>query len=204
MRRLLIIGCGDIALRMLPLLRARYTAFALVRSRERLPELRALGLRPLLGDLDKPETLGALAGIAHDVVHFVPPPPSGPHDTRSAHLIAALTKGKSVPQQVVYISTTGVYGDCDETRPLSPRTQRRADAELKLRRWGARSGVRAEAERALSPQLHSFMSESRRISNRRIKRELRVALRYPSVREGMAAWPIAAEKTAGEEYDGRR
>ena len=304
MRRLLIIGCGDIALRMLPLLRARYTAFALVRSRERLPELRALGLRPVLGDLDKPETLGALAGIAHDVVHFAPPPSSGSHDTRTAHLIAALTKGKSVPQQVVYISTTGVYGDCggalvDETRPLSPRTQRaqrRADAELKLRRWGARAGVRvmllrvpgiyasdrlplarlaqgtpalrveddayvnhvhaddlarmvvaalrhghpnrsynaaddapqrmgdyfdlvadrcglprpprvarAEAERALSRELYSFMSESRRISNRRIKRELRVALRYPSVREGIAAWPIPAGQTAGGyDGDGRR
>lgn len=303
MRRLLIIGCGDIALRMLPLLRARYTVYALVRSRERLPELRALGLRPVLGDLDKPETLGALSGIAHDVVHFAPPPPSGPHDTRTAHLIAALTKGKSVPQQVVYISTTGVYGDCggalvEETRPLRPRTQRaqrRADAELKLRRWGARAGVRvmllrvpgiyasdrlplvrlargtpalrveddgyvnhvhaddlarmvvaalrhghpnrsynaaddapqrmgdyfdlvadrcglprpprvarAEAERALSPQLYSFMSESRRISNRRIKRELRVALRYPSVAEGLAARPTAAETIAGERYDGRR
>lgn len=302
MRRLLIIGCGDIALRMLPLLRARYTVYALVRSRERLPELRALGLRPVLGDLDKPETLGALSGIAHDVVHFAPPPSSGPHDMRTAHLIAALTKGKSVPQQVVYISTTGVYGDCggalvEETRPLRPRTQRaqrRADAELKLRRWGTRAGVRvmllrvpgiyaadrlplarlargtpalrveddpyvnhvhaddlarmvvaalrhgnpnrsynaaddvpqrmgdyfdlvadrcglprpprvarAEAERALSPQVYSFMSESRRISNRRIKRELRVALRYPSVREGIAARPITAGTTAGE-YDGRR
>jgi nucleoside-diphosphate-sugar epimerase len=63
--------------------------------------------------------------------------------------------------------------------------------------------ARAEAERALSPQVYSFMSESRRISNRRIKRELRVALRYPSVREGIAARPIAAGTTAGE-YDGRR
>ena len=43
-----------------------------------------------------------------------------------------------------------------------------------------------EAARAqLSPMTLSFMSESRRLVNRRLKRELRVALRYPTVREGL-------------------
>jgi len=46
--------------------------------------------------------------------------------------------------------------------------------------------ARAEARRTLSPQLFSFMNESRRLSNLRLKRELRVALRYPSVHEGLA------------------
>jgi hypothetical protein len=98
MRRLLIIGCEDNALRMVPLVRTRYRVCALVRNRERLSRLRALRLRPVVGDLDK--------------VHFAPPPPSGPHDTRTAHLIAALTKGKSLPQQLVYTRTSGVHGDC--------------------------------------------------------------------------------------------
>jgi hypothetical protein len=31
------------------------------------------------------------------------------------------------------------------------------------------------------------MNESRRLSNHRIKRELRLKLRYPTVREGIAA-----------------
>ena len=109
MRRLLIIGCEDNALRMVPLVRTRYQVYALVRNRERLSYLRALRLRPVVGDLDKLETLHVLSGLAHDVVHFAPPPPSGPHDTRTAHLIAALTKGKSLPQQLGYISTSGVH-----------------------------------------------------------------------------------------------
>ncbi|MEY3626961.1 MAG: hypothetical protein RL163_1460, partial [Pseudomonadota bacterium] len=33
----------------------------------------------------------------------------------------------------------------------------------------------------------SFMSESRRLDNTRMRRELRVRLRYPTVREGLAS-----------------
>ena len=40
---------------------------------------------------------------------------------------------------------------------------------------------RAEAERELEPVLLSFMRESRRLANTRLKRELRVRLRYPDV-----------------------
>ena len=40
---------------------------------------------------------------------------------------------------------------------------------------------RAEAERELDPMLLSFMRESRRLANARLKRELRVRLRYPDV-----------------------
>ena len=295
MRRLLIIGCGDIALRMVSLVRGRYAMYALVRERQQFARLRALGLKPVWGDLDRPDTLTAIAGLAHDVVHFAPPPASGRTDTRTAHLIAALAKGRSVPQHLVYISTSGVYGDCegalvDETHPLNPqsaRAQRRADAERQLRRWGARSGVRVtllrtpgiyaadrlplerlergtpalaaaddpyvnhihaddlarivlaalrrgesnraynavddmpqrmadyfdlvadrfglprpprvtreEAKRVVPPQLYSFMRESRRLSNRRMKRELGVRLRYPSVHEGVKAAHAAGARDA--------
>src|SRR4029077_19447587 len=56
----------------------------------------------------------------------------------------------SIPQRLVYISTSGVYGDCsgalvDEPRPLRPqndRARRRVDAERLLRAWGRQSGVR--------------------------------------------------------------
>jgi nucleoside-diphosphate-sugar epimerase len=286
MKRLLIVGCGDIAKRLIPLLHGRCRIYALSRTAQRLAPLRSLGVTPVRGDLDAPETLGALAGLAHDVVHLAPPPDRGTRDTRTAHLIAALAKGTSLPQQVVYISTSGVYGDCSgelvaETRPPRPRTERarrRADAEQRLREWGRRSGVRvvilrvpgiyaadrlpvariergtpalapaedafvnhvhaddlariivaalyrggggrmynasddapirmgdyfdlvaehfglphpprvtrAEAESVLSAQLLSFMNESRRLTNRRIKDELRMKLRYPTVRHGIAA-----------------
>jgi hypothetical protein len=46
---------------------------------------------------------------------------------------------------------------------------------------------REEAARQLSPMLLSFMSESRRMANLRLKRELRVRLRFPTVAEGLAS-----------------
>ncbi len=286
MRRLLIIGCGDIALRVLPQLRNRYRIYGLTRDRARAAVLRVNGVLPIVGDLDDAATLGALAGLAHDVLHSAPPAPHGARDTRTSHLIAALAKAKSLPQHLVYISTSGVYGDCagqlvDETRALRPqsaRARRRADAEQQLRQWGRRSGVcvsvlrapgiysasrlplarlksgtpalrapedgysnhvhaddlarmavaalrfgnsgrlynasddsvlkmgdyfdliadrcglprpprvsRAEAAGVVPPALLSFMDESRRLSNLRLKKELRFKLRYPTVGDGIEA-----------------
>jgi nucleoside-diphosphate-sugar epimerase len=45
---------------------------------------------------------------------------------------------------------------------------------------------RAEAEKLLPPVQLSFMRESRRLDNARLKRELRLALRYPTVDLGIA------------------
>jgi hypothetical protein len=39
----------------------------------------------------------------------------------------------------------------------------------------------------MSPMQLSFMSESRRLDNRRLKRELRLRLRYPTVHTGLVA-----------------
>jgi nucleoside-diphosphate-sugar epimerase len=150
MRRLLIVGFGDIAQRMLPLTAGRWRVYALARDPRRFPLLRALGVTPVPGDLDRPGSLAPLAGLAQDVAHLAPPPERGARDTRTAHLIAALAKGGSLPQHFVYLSTSGVYGDCGgalvaETRPPRPQTERarrRADAERRLREWGRRSGVR--------------------------------------------------------------
>ena len=44
---------------------------------------------------------------------------------------------------------------------------------------------RAEAAQRLSPMLLSFMSESRRLDNTRLKRELRLRLLYPTVADGI-------------------
>jgi nucleoside-diphosphate-sugar epimerase len=46
---------------------------------------------------------------------------------------------------------------------------------------------KAEAEARLPPQLLSFMRESRRMRNRRMKQELGIVLRYPTVKEGLCA-----------------
>ncbi|HHW62767.1 MAG TPA: NAD(P)H-binding protein [Rhodocyclaceae bacterium] len=286
MKRILIVGSGDVALRALPWLTRRFRVYALVRQPEAYAALRAGGAIPLRGDLDDRRSLSRLAGLADAVLHFAPPPSSGPGDPRTQHLLAALGSRKSLPQGLVYISTTGVYGDCggayvDETRPCRAQTargQRRVDAERRLRRFCRRTGVRVALLRApgiyaadrlplerlrrgdpvlvadedvhtnhihaedlariaclalfrapagraynvsddsglkmgdyfdavadafalprpprlarteiaacLSPLTLSFMSESRRLDNRRLKRELRVRLRYPTIAHGLRA-----------------
>ena len=49
---------------------------------------------------------------------------------------------------------------------------------------------RAQAEKELPPMTLSFMNESRRMQNQRLKTELRMKLRYPTVREGLAGKPV--------------
>lgn len=285
-QRLLIIGCGDIARRALPWLVKRYRVYAAVRSDKQRDELRALGVTPILADLDRPNTLKRLAGIGSLVLHFAPPPDRGTRDVRTRALAAALSKSKILPQRLIYISTSGVYGNCGGARvseermarPQTPRAHRRADAEKVLRRFGRRQRVavsilrvpgiyaadrlplarlqrgdpllcagedvytshihaddlasialrvlwrgrpgriynavddsehtmgdyfdliadtlhlpraprvsRAEAQVRLTPPMLSFMSESRRLLNTRIKRELGVRLRHPDIAAGLAA-----------------
>ncbi|HWT72443.1 MAG TPA: SDR family NAD(P)-dependent oxidoreductase, partial [Oxalicibacterium sp.] len=128
--RLLILGCGDVGMRLLPLLRARFRIFAVTTQASKQEELRAAGAIPLLADLDRPETLARLARLASHVVHLAPPQSDGVIDRRTRNLVAILPERT----QLVYVSTTGVYGDCggeqvDETRaidPLNARAQRRA------------------------------------------------------------------------------
>ncbi|HMV06160.1 MAG TPA: SDR family oxidoreductase [Accumulibacter sp.] len=294
MQKLLIVGCGDIARRMLPRLRGHYHILALIRDAAQRSFWRSQGAHPVVADLDQPDSLRRIAGLANVVVHLAPPPTSGEDpahlgqgDRRTRQLLAALARGRSLPQRIVYISTTGVYGDCagrriDETcavQPISARARRRVDAERQLRAFGRRGVVvsilrapgiyaaerlplarlaegkpvlRADddvftnhihaddlamlacaalrrgrsnraynatddseirmgdyfdlladrfglprpprlslsaAEQHLSAVQLSFMRESRRLSNERIKRELGIALRYPQVRDGLdAAW----------------
>jgi hypothetical protein len=44
---------------------------------------------------------------------------------------------------------------------------------------------REQAAQTLSPMQLSFMSESRRLMNQRLKQELRLALRYPTIQIGL-------------------
>jgi nucleoside-diphosphate-sugar epimerase len=262
-KRLLVAGYGDVARRAAAELERRF-------------EVRPLGRR-FGTDLDSPETLPREG--AHAVLHCAPPPAAGDLDTRTANLLAALEKGRILPVRIVYVSTSGVYGDCggervDESRPPAPRTaraRRRVDAEHRLALWCSERGtpllvlrapgiyavdrlplarlhrgtplLRAEDDvytnhihaddlaralvralepdapagvynasddseirmgdwmdlvaehaglprlprlaRAQMPEASDFMMESRRLDNRRLKRELGVRLSYPTVQEGL-------------------
>ncbi len=293
-QRVLIVGCGDVGLRTAGQLGApqsqRVRLMALTSSPDRVRMLRACGITPLLGNLDDAASLKRLGGIAQRVIHLAPPPTdrqgASDRDPRSLALVRAL-RLRSLPQALVYGSTTGVYGDCagqrvDENRrvnPHTPRAQRRVDAENLMRflgRSGARVSIlripgiyaadreggtprerllkgtpvlvakedvytnhihandlaracaaalwrgkpqrvvnvtddtdlkmgdyfdlaaslfglpkpprisRHDANTALPLMLLSFMSESRRLDNTRMKQELRLQLHYPHVRDGLS------------------
>jgi nucleoside-diphosphate-sugar epimerase len=154
--RVLLIGCGDIALRTADLLRGKVRLYGLTRRRDEIPKLRSHGIVPIIGDLDRYHSLERLRMAPFAVLHFAPPPAEGRDDPRTAKLVAALTKARIIPQRFVYISTTGVYGDCagarvSETRPRKPQTpraKRRVAAEDRLRRWARRYGVSLSVLRA--------------------------------------------------------
>ena len=161
MKRILVIGCGDIARRAMPCLLKRFRVFALVRDPHEMEAVRALGAVPLCGDLDDRRSLARLGGIADAVLHFAPPASlhhqhKNDKDIRTRHFLAALGSRSSLPQRLIYISTTGVYGDCggaliDETRPCKPETsraRRRVDAERALRAFGRRHRVSVAILRA--------------------------------------------------------
>lgn len=288
-QRVLIIGCGDVGQRVARELSPRLKLMALTSSPEKMPALRSARITPLLGNLDQPATLRRLAGLATRVLHLAPPPGHNPdwrNDPRTQALMRAL-RLRSLPQSLVYGSTSGVYGDCagarvDETwrvSPQTPRAQRRVDAEAHVRHFGRATGTpahvlripgiyatdrengtprgrllkgtpvlrreddvftshihaddlaraciaalwrgkpqrlsnvcddtqllmgdyfdlaadlyelprpprvaRDSADEKLPPMQLSFMSESRRLSNCRMKKELKLVLRYPTVREGL-------------------
>ena len=288
--RVLVVGCGDVGLRVARALRGRVRLLALTSSPDRVPDLRAQGISPLVGNLDRPAALSRLAGLATHVVHLAPPPAEGEsswwRDPRTSALLRALLL-RTAPEALVYGSTSGVYGDCGGERiteartvaPRTPRAQRRVDAEAAVRHFGRVAGTRASilripgiyapdraggtprdrllrgtpvlqadedvytnhihaddlaralvaalwrgrpqrvvhasddtelkmgdyfdlaadlyglprpprvarstAQDALPLMLLSFMSESRRLDNARLKRELRVRLRYPTVDAGL-------------------
>jgi nucleoside-diphosphate-sugar epimerase len=289
-QRLLVVGCGDVGLRVLRALPKPVRVLALTSTASRQHELRSAGAVPLIGNLDDARSLRRLAGLAQRVLHLAPPPGDSKSDPRTLSLMHAL-RLRSAPGAVVYGSTSGVYGNhhgavVTEASPLnaaSARALRRVDAENNLRAWGRSSlaaqfvrvsilripgiyapnreggtpqtrllkgtpvlhaaedvytnhihaddlaraciaalwrgkpqrtfnvnddtrlkmgdyfdlaaGIyglsrpprisRAQAQIQLPPMQLSFMAESRQMDNTRMKRELRLRLRYPSVVQGL-------------------
>ncbi|OJI05517.1 NAD(P)-dependent oxidoreductase [Polynucleobacter sp. MWH-Adler-W8] len=146
---ILIIGCGDIGLRVAKQLSRSHRVFALTSQQNRFQELRAVGAIPILGNLDHPESLWRLSGLAQTVIHLAPPQNGGNRDCRTRNLLRILAQGSNAVRRLIYISTTGVYGDhrggkVSEATPVNPqseRAQRRVDAERILRLWAPAHGV---------------------------------------------------------------
>ena len=161
--RILLVGCGDVGQRAAALWtqpggQTRVRLLALTSSPERVGELRARGITPLIGNLDHPRSLGRLAGLAHRVLHLAPPPTEGLSDwrvdPRTRALMRALAR-RTAPMHMVYGSTTGVYGDrqgrwvseVSGVQPHTPRAWRRVDAEAQVHAWGRAMGMGTNALR---------------------------------------------------------
>ena len=122
-----------------------------MRNKQYFEKLRALGVLPILGDLDNRASLRRIIGIADTILHLAPPPGDGQGDTRTQNLLSVLSQSTHPPGRFIYISTSGVYGDCggalvDETHAINPksaRAQRRVAAENKIRNWAKHNGVHA-------------------------------------------------------------
>lgn len=150
MSPIFIVGCGDVGLRVAERWKKQGVMLsALARSSESAACLFQQGITPITGDLDAAETLQNLPLSGAWIYYFAPPPLSGVVDSRMQAFISTLQSAKTAPLGVVYISTSGVYGDCqgawvDEDAALAPvtdRSKRRLDAEQQLRSWGRASGV---------------------------------------------------------------
>ena len=144
----LIIGCGYVGTR----LARQYLGqgdipqgvVATEQSRLRLDAAGIVGRRLNIDSDD----LGALQAKGVRLFLMAPPTAAGATDTRTRRLVEAFSR-HGQPRRILYISTTGVYGDCggdwvDETRPARPavdRARRRWDAEQVLLSWSLASGA---------------------------------------------------------------
>lgn len=146
---ILIVGCGDIGVRVAQLEKqAGRKVSGLVRSEEGAERLRSYGIVPVMGTLDDLTSLSDLPTGGKLVYYFAPPTGGGPFDSRMRSFCQAVSAGP-LPEKVVYMSTSGVYGDCGgewvtEETPLNPQTsraQRRVDAETTLKEWGQEHSV---------------------------------------------------------------
>ncbi len=144
----LIIGCGDVGLRVAQRLISReQQVTGIVLSEHSASLCEECGIEALHTDLDDLDALDVIETTDTEIYYFAPPPSQGEHDTRIAHFLA-VAKARP-PKRLVYISTTGVYGDCngewiDETWPASPQTERanrRWNAEQQLGEWSSASGT---------------------------------------------------------------
>lgn len=283
---ILLIGCGYVGKRVAEKeLAGSNVVLAIIRSGESRQALQSNGLPAMCLDLDSPINPGVLATKGAGIYYFAPPQAKGQSDPRLRRFLESIDP-QQLPERIVYISTTGIYGDChgdwvDEKRapdPQADRSKRRLDAETALRDWSRQTGIKVvvlrvpgfygpgklpfarirkgtpvlresespwsnrvhiddlvasclaamhhpgpydtynisdghpstmtdyfnqvadavglprppklslkQAKKQFSPELLSYLSESKRIDNTRMREGLGIRLAYPSLKEGLAA-----------------
>ena len=131
-------------------LRTSWDVLAIVRSDESAALLRTGGVTVLRADFDRGVEPGLLQSAAGDaaIAYLAPPPDSGSADPRLAGFLSSL--GNAQPRVLLYMSTTGVYGDTggalvtEDTAvaPANDRSRRRIAAERTAMDWCSSRGTR--------------------------------------------------------------
>ncbi len=145
-----IIGCGNIGQRVATLLHDQGAQInATSHSTTSIQLLEQLGITVYQANLDEPETLCSLPLSEKDkldVYYFAPPQAKGDVDLRMTHFLDALQpkpQQQATLRRLVYISTTGVYGNHDgewitedtPTEPKNARSKRRLSAEIQIKQF---------------------------------------------------------------------
>ncbi len=137
-----IAGCGYVGTRVAKYYLARNQAVnVLVRTSNNNPISQLDGVNTIRNDLDDVECAQIIEAQNKKLFYFVPPSVVIDTDVRMTTFLSCLQH--NTPRKIIYISTTGVYGDCqgewitEETavRPENARSKRRADAERQLIDW---------------------------------------------------------------------
>jgi nucleoside-diphosphate-sugar epimerase len=146
MSDLVIVGCGDIGQRVGKILREQgKQILATAKTEESAAELESLGFSTLIGNFDYQEDAPLVPVHNKQVFYFMSPQGGGKSDYRMLNFCRQLGPDNR-PAKVVYISTSGVYGDCrgavvTEETPINPQTTRA------LRRASAESQLQEQAEK---------------------------------------------------------
>lgn len=143
----LLAGCGYTGVRLARRLIPRRPVVALVRSAASAAALAAAGIPARAADLDGPGAVEVPPDLAA-VVYLAPPPATGEADPRLRRFLDSLAEVR--PVVLVYLSTTGVYGDTggrpvDEASPTPPgeaASRRRLAAEGLVSAWCGARGLR--------------------------------------------------------------
>lgn len=160
MKTVFIVGCGDIGERIALICQQEkrdekeMPVFGLVRSAASVKRLAQSGISPMQIDLTQIDSLDTsvtpptLPTAGATVFYLAPPPNEGEGDPLIHRFLNAI-QTDALPEKLVLLSTTAVYGDCqgewiDETHPVNPETargRRRLNAEQAVREWSEKTGV---------------------------------------------------------------
>ncbi len=145
-----IVGCGDIGFRIArELISQGDQVQATVHFEEGVNIPQSAGVKPIVANFDYQDEVPDLPLQGEKVFYLMPPQGGGSSDYRMINFCRQLAPG-NCPEKIVYISTSGVYGDCGDelvtestaVNPQTTRAKRRISAEKQLQEQADKLGFK--------------------------------------------------------------